>query len=84
MNYHNFILLFFSIYLGKVLVFSASYQDSIILLGLFTLVGYMFLLKSREPKEINSQIKKDVEAIKQQISVLNLDKTISNKKQFKF
>lgn len=85
MNYYNFILAFFSIYLGKVLVFSPSYQDSIILLGLFSLFGYMSLLKSREPKEVNAQLKKDVIDIKQAISVLNLDKTVGNqKKPFKF
>jgi hypothetical protein len=85
MNYYNFILAFFSVYLAKVLAFSATYQDSIILLGLFSLVGYMSLLKSREPKEVNAQLKKDIADLKQAISVLNLDKTVGNqKKPFKF
>lgn len=85
MNYYNFVLAFFSVYLGKVLVFSPTYQDSIILLGIFSLFGYMTLLKSREPKEANAQLKKDVNDIKQAIGVLNLDKSIGNqKKPFKF
>lgn len=80
----NIVTAFFAIYLSKTVVFSPTYQDSIILLGLFSLLGFSLYLKSREPKEVNIQIKKDVQMLKDELGKVKLDKAVGPKKPFKF
>lgn len=66
------------------IVFTPTYADSIILLGLFALLGFLKHLKAKEPKEVNIAIKKEVADLKAKVDSLKLDKSLGAKKQFKF
>jgi len=81
----NFALLAFLCFTTKILAFSATIPDSIILLGLGTLYGYSQYLKRFQPYKLEDAVMKDLLEMKAALSKLNMIKAAekaTNKKYF--
>lgn len=83
----NYALLALIAYLGKTLLISANYSDSIIISALCGLYGFSLYLKSREPKvSIDQETRRELAIMKDTLSKLNLGSGMSSgkKKGFRF
>jgi hypothetical protein len=68
----NFALVAFICFTIKVLAFSATIPDSIILLGLGSLYGYTQYLKRFQPYKLDDAVARDLIEVKSALSKLNM------------
>ncbi len=78
----NYALLAFFAYSVKLLIIEASYADGLVMSCLAALYGYKLRLQSIEPKEVNSDIKKEFQEIKNAMSKIELAKLGKTKKYY--
>jgi hypothetical protein len=68
----NFALVAFGCFMVKVLVFSATIPDSIILLGLGGLYGYSQYLKRFQPYKLDEAVMRDLLEVKTALTKINM------------
>jgi hypothetical protein len=68
----NFALVAFVCFTFKVLIFSASMPESIILLGLGSLYGYTQYLKRFQPYKLDDAVMRDLMEMKSALTKLNM------------
>jgi hypothetical protein len=79
----NFALIAFIAFTVKITLFSATFPDSIILLGLGMLYGYTQYLKRFQTYKLEDAVMKDLHEVKAAISHLNIRKTAEKMSEVK-
>jgi len=80
----NFALIAFSCFMTKVLLFSATIPDSIILLGIGGLYGYTQYLKRFQPYKLDDAVMKDLIEVKTALSKLNFARSAEKMQDKKY
>ena len=78
----NIPMIAFILYVGKVLLISASYQDAIVLAIVSGLFGYKMKMDLIKPVKPSDNLKKEVDDIKNALSKVNLASIGTPKRRF--
>lgn len=80
----NYALIAFLAYCVKMLAFTPSFADSIIVAVLAGLYGYTQYLKRFQPYNLDEEVKKDIAEVKTALSTIKMAQTTEKMKQGKY
>jgi hypothetical protein len=80
----NYSLIVFLVFVGKMIILTPSFADSIIVLVLASLYGYTQYLKRFQPYNLDKEVAKDLLEVKSALSKMNFIKATDQVKEKRY